>query len=198
MAPTNVVPWFLASQKYLQGRIKLQHPSSQPTMAVGDHVEKLGIDITTAQIYTPVSSLPPLPRRTVANWAWKVQRLIDWRLRPRPLPQQREQYIRRCADDFYKWQHENRPADDSFTLHDGPPYANGTLHTGHALNKILKDIILRVKVQQGARTWSQRFWGAILNCNCWSQVGEWRILRDGTVMASLSSSRPWGLLGARA
>ena len=140
----------------------------------------------------------PLPRRTVANWAWKVQRLIDWRLRPRPLPQQREQYIRRCADDFYKWQHENRPADDSFTLHDGPPYANGTLHTGHALNKILKDIILRVKVQQGARTWSQRFWGAILNCNCWSQVGEWRILRDGTVMASLSSSRPWGLLGARA
>lgn len=39
---------FLASQKYLHGRIKLQHPSSQPTMAVGDHVEKLGIDIKTA------------------------------------------------------------------------------------------------------------------------------------------------------
>ena len=28
-----------------------------------------------------------------------------------------------------------------FTLHDGPPYANGALHVGHALNKILKDII---------------------------------------------------------
>jgi isoleucyl-tRNA synthetase len=28
-----------------------------------------------------------------------------------------------------------------FTLHDGPPYANGDLHIGHALNKILKDII---------------------------------------------------------
>jgi isoleucyl-tRNA synthetase len=36
-------------------------------------------------------------------------------------------------------------------LHDGPPYANGDLHAGHALNKILKDIILRVKVQQGRR-----------------------------------------------
>ena len=34
-------------------------------------------------------------------------------------------------------------------LHDGPPYANGALHIGHALNKILKDVICRVKVQQG-------------------------------------------------
>lgn len=31
-------------------------------------------------------------------------------------------------------------------LHDGPPYANGDLHMGHALNKILKDIINRYKV----------------------------------------------------
>jgi len=29
-----------------------------------------------------------------------------------------------------------------FVLHDGPPYANGTIHIGHALNKILKDIIV--------------------------------------------------------
>ena len=32
-----------------------------------------------------------------------------------------------------------------YILHDGPPYANGDLHLGHALNKILKDIICRVK-----------------------------------------------------
>jgi isoleucyl-tRNA synthetase len=69
--------------------------------------------------------------------------------RPRPLAQHRDQYIQRCADDFYKWQAANRPADDEFLLHDGPPYANGSLHAGHALNKVLKDIILRVKVQQG-------------------------------------------------
>ena len=36
-----------------------------------------------------------------------------------------------------------------FTLHDGPPYANGHLHMGHALNKILKDIIVRSKQMQG-------------------------------------------------
>ncbi|ALD66668.1 isoleucine--tRNA ligase [Spiroplasma cantharicola] len=37
----------------------------------------------------------------------------------------------------------------SFVLHDGPPYANGNIHVGHALNKILKDIIVRWKNQSG-------------------------------------------------
>jgi isoleucyl-tRNA synthetase len=60
-------------------------------------------------------------------------------------------YIERCADNFYKWQEANRSAANTFILSDGPPYANGALHVGHALNKILKDMILRVKVQQGRR-----------------------------------------------
>ena len=37
-----------------------------------------------------------------------------------------------------------------FVLHDGPPYANGKLHIGHALNKVLKDMI--VKFQAGTAT----------------------------------------------
>ncbi|MBF0486064.1 MAG: isoleucine--tRNA ligase [Candidatus Omnitrophica bacterium] len=37
----------------------------------------------------------------------------------------------------------------SFILHDGPPYANGNIHIGHALNKILKDIIIKYKTMQG-------------------------------------------------
>lgn len=36
----------------------------------------------------------------------------------------------------------------AFTLHDGPPYANGDLHIGHALNKVLKDIINRFQLLQ--------------------------------------------------
>ena len=36
-----------------------------------------------------------------------------------------------------------------FVLHDGPPYANGEIHAGHALNKILKDTIVRYKAMQG-------------------------------------------------
>ncbi|KXT29402.1 isoleucine--tRNA ligase [Candidatus Phytoplasma oryzae] len=39
-----------------------------------------------------------------------------------------------------------------FLLHDGPPYANGNIHIGHALNKILKDFILRFKTMQGFYT----------------------------------------------
>ena len=38
-----------------------------------------------------------------------------------------------------------------FTLHDGPPYANGALHMGHALNKVLKDVINKYQVLQGRR-----------------------------------------------
>jgi len=37
----------------------------------------------------------------------------------------------------------------NFTLHDGPPYANGHIHIGHALNKILKDIVVKSKRMQG-------------------------------------------------
>ena len=40
----------------------------------------------------------------------------------------------------------NRP---KYILHDGPPYANGHIHIGHALNKILKDIVVKVKTMEG-------------------------------------------------
>ena len=38
---------------------------------------------------------------------------------------------------------------EKFILHDGPPYANGNIHMGTALNKILKDIVIRSKQMQG-------------------------------------------------
>ncbi len=36
-----------------------------------------------------------------------------------------------------------------YVLHDGPPYANGNIHLGHALNKILKDFIVKLKTMEG-------------------------------------------------
>lgn len=77
------------------------------------------------------------------NWDADSQR------RPRPQPANQPKYLKRCADDLYEWQSCERAAQKPFLLHDGPPYANGALHIGHALNKILKDVICRVKVQQG-------------------------------------------------
>src|SRR6478735_6968385 len=41
---------------------------------------------------------------------------------------------------------QNRPR---FVLHDGPPYANGDIHIGHAVNKILKDVIVKSKGMAG-------------------------------------------------
>jgi len=46
---------------------------------------------------------------------------------------------------------QERPATEDFILHDGPPYANGHIHIGHALNKILKDIIVRYHSMCGRR-----------------------------------------------
>ena len=44
---------------------------------------------------------------------------------------------------IYEKMKANRKDAESFTLHDGPPYANGNIHIGHALNKVLKDIIIK-------------------------------------------------------
>ncbi|XP_033101829.1 isoleucine--tRNA ligase, mitochondrial-like [Anneissia japonica] len=51
--------------------------------------------------------------------------------------------------DLYSWQRNQHTLDKEFCLHDGPPYANGDPHVGHALNKVLKDIINRYKLLQG-------------------------------------------------
>ena len=45
--------------------------------------------------------------------------------------------------DLYGKLRERRKGRERFILHDGPPYANGDIHMGHAMNKVLKDIILR-------------------------------------------------------
>ncbi len=46
---------------------------------------------------------------------------------------------------------ESRAEKPLYLLHDGPPYANGKIHIGHALNKILKDIIIKSKTMEGYR-----------------------------------------------
>ena len=51
--------------------------------------------------------------------------------------------------DLYKRLRESAKGRETFTLHDGPPYANGDIHIGHALNKTLKDIIVRSQQMMG-------------------------------------------------
>jgi len=51
--------------------------------------------------------------------------------------------------ELYKKLREQRAGQKKFILHDGPPYANGKIHIGHAVNKILKDIIVKSKSLSG-------------------------------------------------
>ena len=51
--------------------------------------------------------------------------------------------------DLYGQIRENRAGRPKFVLHDGPPYANGRIHIGHALNKILKDFVVRSRTMAG-------------------------------------------------
>ncbi len=53
------------------------------------------------------------------------------------------------ADQIYSRIRAKSKGRPTFILHDGPPYANGHIHIGHALNKTLKDIIVRFKTMQG-------------------------------------------------
>jgi isoleucyl-tRNA synthetase len=53
------------------------------------------------------------------------------------------------ADDLYGTLRRERAGKERFLLHDGPPYANGDIHMGHAMNKVLKDIIVRSQSLMG-------------------------------------------------
>ena len=65
---------------------------------------------------------------------------------PRREPQFLEFWQQR---DIYRSRLKKNSAGAVFILHDGPPYANGHIHLGHALNKILKDIVVRYKLFTG-------------------------------------------------
>ncbi len=52
-------------------------------------------------------------------------------------------------DDIYNAFCSKRKGREKFLLHDGPPYANGEIHVGQALNKILKDIVIKYKTMRG-------------------------------------------------
>ena len=64
------------------------------------------------------------------------------------LPNKEPKFIKMWQEQeiYFKGIDKDKP---SFILHDGPPYANGEIHIGHALNKILKDIILKYKRLRG-------------------------------------------------
>ncbi len=71
--------------------------------------------------------------------------------------------------NIYKQVMEKNSNNTNFILHDGPPYANGNLHVGHALNKILKDMLVKSYMVRGYRT------PFVLGWDCHGLPIEWKI-----------------------
>lgn len=96
----------------------------------------------------PALTEPPLLRRlSREHYKWQVcQHRSNRRLRT-------------CCNVCARcWQATERAAAAPFVLHDGPPYANGDLHMGHFLNKVLKDTINRWMMLKGRRVHYRPGW----------------------------------------
>ena len=66
------------------------------------------------------------------------------------LAQREPETVKRWQEtDVYGQQRRARAGRPTFVLHDGPPYANGDIHIGHAVNKVLKDVIVKAKSMSG-------------------------------------------------
>ncbi len=66
------------------------------------------------------------------------------------LPKREPEFLKFWQEhDTYHSILEKSKDKEKFVLHDGPPYANGDIHIGHALNKTLKDIIVKYKTLRG-------------------------------------------------
>ena len=86
------------------------------------------------------------------------------------LPKKEPELLKRWAEmklwDRLRAESKGRP---KFVLHDGPPYANGNLHIGHALNKILKDLVSRTQQMMGKDSHYVPGW------DCHGLPIEWKI-----------------------
>jgi len=66
------------------------------------------------------------------------------------LAQNEPQSVKRWEkENLYEAIQDARAEADPFVFHDGPPYANGSIHVGHLLNKVLKDFVVRSQTMQG-------------------------------------------------
>jgi len=66
------------------------------------------------------------------------------------LPQREPEFLKFWEEkNIYKAKEKMHAGQEKFVLHDGPPYANGKIHMGTALNKILKDIVIKYKYARG-------------------------------------------------
>ncbi|MGL4976086.1 MAG: isoleucine--tRNA ligase, partial [Bosea sp. (in: a-proteobacteria)] len=93
------------------------------------------------------SSVPAVSGRDYSQTLYLPQTEFPMRA---GLPERAPQILQRWEEtDLYRQLRESSAGRPRFVLHDGPPYANGNIHIGHALNKILKDLVVRSQQMLG-------------------------------------------------
>ncbi|XP_018320413.1 isoleucine--tRNA ligase, mitochondrial isoform X2 [Agrilus planipennis] len=112
------------------------------------------------------------------------------------------------SKDLFKWQQENLEG-STFVLHDGPPYANGDLHMGHAINKILKDAVLRYRILKRQKVHFIPGWDChglpielkVSKCNLSTNVEPMEVRQkakqfaEKTIVKQKQVFRSWGIIG---
>lgn len=120
---------------------------------------------------------------------------------------ERDQEIEKaaCFGDHYSWQREHNDGPE-FIFHDGPPYANGDTHLGHAVNKVLKDITTRYQSLSGRRVHYVPGWDchglpievkAISSAHGMSPVElrqKARAYAVSTIEKQMASFKHWGIM----
>ncbi|XP_076272179.1 isoleucyl-tRNA synthetase, mitochondrial [Rhynchophorus ferrugineus] len=132
---------------------------------------------------------------------------VPLRLEPQKLVQRDKDIYKTAAfDSLYYWQKEQLKG-PTFILHDGPPYANGKPHMGHAINKILKDVILRYKILNKTKVDFVPGWDchglpielkALSNSNNINALdirSKAREFADKTVKQQKGTFMSWGVIG---
>lgn len=147
--PVRMLPQLGEAHVRLIGSHILHHPS---------HLARIHLTNARRLFHDPPPELPPNQAPGLGfgsakkNDRWtKTLHLPSTKFDIRANAAKREPLFRqRTTTDLYRWQasQTDRPL---FVLHDGPPYANGRLHMGHAMNKIVKDVINRYQVLIGKR-----------------------------------------------
>jgi isoleucyl-tRNA synthetase len=86
------------------------------------------------------------------------------------LPKREPEFLKRWEqENIYKQLREDAKDREKFILHDGPPYANGDIHIGHAMNKVLKDVIVKSQQMMGKNSPYVPGW------DCHGLPIEWKI-----------------------
>lgn len=101
----------------------------------------------------PKASASPKPSKKYTTTILLPKTSYPQRIKDGSARMEADQHVRLTSrmDELYVWQRDAHKTNPEFILHDGPPYANGNVHVGHAVNKILKDITNRYKILKGYR-----------------------------------------------